>query len=114
MTLVERMDTFPEEFVDTDKWNDFLPAIGHHFKRFNYAERLLIENAWDRLKEDYYPRKARQAIVETLIREDRKEKIRPDSILTTAAITRDALDILNKELAGAYKYANILKGKHDA
>ena len=107
MTLLKRMDTFPEEFVDSNKWNDFLPITGHSFKHFNLAERMLIEKSWDRLKEDYYPRMARQEIIKTLIREDKTEKMRPSSLLTIEAITRDALEVLEKE----FKYADITKEK---
>ena len=106
MTLLERMDTFPEEFVDSDKWNDFLPS-GYYNKRFNYAERLLIQGTWDRLKEDYYPRKARQAIIKTLMR---GSEDKPSGLLSTAAITRDALDVLHKELAKT-RYEAIMKGE---
>ena len=109
MTLLERMDTFPEEFVDSDKWNDFLPS-GYYNKRFNYAEKLLIQGKWDRLKEDYYPRKARQEIIKTLMKEDKK----PSSLLTTAAVTQQALDLLNQQLADKYSYESIIRGNHNA
>ena len=112
MTLVERMDTFPEEFIDSDKWNDFLPS-GYYNKKFNYAEKLLIQGKWDRLKEDYYPRKARRAIIETLMKEDKKDVVRPSGLLSTAAITRDALDVLHQELA-KNRYEAVIRGNHNA
>jgi hypothetical protein len=109
MTLLERMDTFPEEFIDSDKWNDFLPS-GYYNKKFNYAEKLLIQGKWDRLKEDYYPRKARRAIIETLMKEDKK----PSSLLTTTAVAQQALDLLNQQLADKYSYESIIRGNHNA
>ena len=113
MTLIERMDTFPEEFIDSDKWNDFLPS-GYYNKRFNYAEKLLIQGKWDRLKEDYYPRKARQEIIKTLMKEDNKDVVRPSSLLTTTAVTQQALDLLNQQLADKYSYESIIRGNHNA
>lgn len=93
MTLIERMDTFPDEFVDSDKWNDFLPQ-GMHNRNFNYVERLLVQSAWDRLKDNYLPRRSREAIIKTLMYQDKK----PSSLLTTATITQQALDLLDKQL----------------
>jgi hypothetical protein len=113
MTMLERMDTFPEEFIDSDKWNDFLPS-GYYNKRFNYAEKLLIQGKWDRLKEDYYPRKARQEIIKTLMKEDNKDVVRPSSLLTTTAVTQQALDLLNQQLADKYSYESIIRGNHNA
>ena len=113
MTLIERMDTFPEEFIDSDKWNDFLPS-GYYNKRFNYAEKLLIQGKWDRLKEDYYPRKARQEIIKTLMKEDKKDVVRPSSLLTTTAVTQQALDLLNQQLADKYSYESMIRGNHNA
>jgi hypothetical protein len=107
MTLLERMDTFPDEFLMGNEWNDFLPITGQHFKHFNLAERILIQKSWDRLKDTYFPRKARAAIIKTLMRGSESKS---SSILTTAAITQNALDVLHQELART-RYADIIKGE---
>lgn len=109
MTLLERMDTFPDEFLMGNEWNDFLPITGQHFKHFNLAERILIQKSWDRLKDTYFPRKARAAIIKTLMRGSESKS---SSILTTAAITQSALDVLNRELAHTYKINK--QGNHNA
>jgi len=109
MTLVERMDTFPDEFLMGNEWNDFLPITGQHFKHFNLAERILIQKSWDRLKDTYFPRKARAAIIKTLMR-DNKDMVRPSGLLSTAAVTRNALDVLHQELAKT-RYEAIMKGE---
>ena len=114
MTLVERMDTFPDEFLMGNEWNDFLPITGQHFKHFNLAERILIQKSWDRLKDTYYPRKARQAIIKTLMKEDKKDVVRPSSLLTTTAVTQQALDLLNQQLADKYSYESMIRGNHNA
>jgi hypothetical protein len=94
MTLIERMDTFPDEFVDSDKWNDFLP-MGHYNKRFNFAERRVIDVRYEKLKKEYHPRRAREEIIKTLMREESKK---PNRLLTVAEITQQSLDILEKQL----------------
>lgn len=112
MTLIERMDTFPDEFVDSDKWNDFLPQ-GMHNRNFNYVERLLIQSAWDRLKDDYYPRRAREQIIKTLMREESRESKRPTTLLTPKSVTDQALQILNDQLKQTYAANNARLNKEE-
>jgi hypothetical protein len=95
MTLIQRMDIFPDEFVDSDRWNDFLPN-GMYNRRFNLVEKMAIQSAWDKLKNDYYPRRAREEIIKTLMREEGKS---PSSLLTIKEITQQSLDILEKQLS---------------
>jgi hypothetical protein len=113
MTMLERMDTFPDEFVDSNKWDDFLP-MGFYNKRFNFAEKRVIDKRYEKLKKEYHPRRARQAIIETLMEKDKKEVTRPSTLLTTKAVTQQALDLLNQQLADKYSYENIIKGNHNA
>jgi hypothetical protein len=94
MTMLERMDTFPDEFIDSNKWDDFLPS-GMYHRRFNFAERRVIEKRYEKLKKEYHPRRAREEIIKTLMREESKKS---SSLLTTATITQQALDLLDKQL----------------
>jgi glucose-6-phosphate isomerase len=94
MTMLERMDTFPDEFIDTSKWDDFLPS-GMYNRRFSLAERIVIDKRYEKLKKEYHPRRAREAIIKTLMREEGKS---PSSLLTIKEITQQSLDILEKQL----------------
>lgn len=109
MVMLERMDTFPDEFIDTSKWDDFLPS-GMYNRRFSLAERIVIDKRYEKLKKEYHPRRAREAIIKTLMPEELKETKRPNKILTTAAMTNEALRVLNEELTRT-RYANILEEK---
>jgi hypothetical protein len=93
MTMLERMDTFPDEFIDSSKWDDFLPS-GMYYRRFSLAERIVIDKRYEKLKKEYHPRRAREAIIKTLMPQMEK----PSSILTAAAVTQQALDLLDKQL----------------
>ena len=93
MTMLERMDTFPDEFIDSSKWDDFLPS-GMYYRRFSLAERIVIDKRYEKLKKEYHPRRAREAIIKTLMPQMEK----PSSIITAAAVTQQALDLLDKQL----------------
>lgn len=108
MTMLERMDTFPDEFIDSDKWNDFLPN-GLYNRRFSLVEKISIQTAWDKLKEDYYPRRAREQIIKTIMREELKESKRPTTLLTPKSVTDQALQILNDQLKQTYRDNEYLK-----
>ena len=99
MTLIQRMDIFPDEFVDSDRWNDFLPN-GMYNRRFSLVEKMAIQRAWDKLKDDYYPRRAREEIIKTLMREESKS---PSSLLTIKEITQQSLDLLEKQLKAQHR-----------
>jgi len=112
MTMLERMDTFPDEFIDSDKWNDFLPN-GMYNRRFSLVEKMSIQTAWDKLKDDYYPRRAREQIIKTLMREELKETKRPTTLLTPKSVTDQALQILNDQLKQTYAANNARLNKEE-
>lgn len=112
MTMLERMDTFPDEFIDSDKWNDFLPN-GLYNRRFSLVEKISIQTAWDKLKEDYYPRRAREQIIKTIMREELKESKRPTTLLTPKSVTDQALQILNDQLKQTYAANNARLNKEE-
>ena len=103
MTMLERMDTFPDEFIDSNKWDDFLPS-GMYHRRFNFAERVVIDKRYEKLKKEYHPRRAREQIIKTLMREESKPDrlLTPNRLLTSAAVTQQALDLLENQLKQTY------------
>lgn len=112
MIMLERMDTFPDEFIDTSKWDDFLPS-GMYNRRFSLAERIVIDKRYEKLKKEYHPRRAREAIIKTLMPEELKETKRPTTLLTPKSVTNQALQILNDQLKQTYAANNARLNKEE-
>ena len=72
--LLERMDTHPEEFINSSKWEDFLPVpsnarpvISPRFKHFTKLEQYLIRQKYDSLVTATLRQRAYDGILETLV-----------------------------------------------
>lgn len=72
--LLERMDTHPEEFINSSKWEDFLPVpsnarpvISPRFKHFTKLEQYLIRQKYNSLVTATLRQRAYDGILETLV-----------------------------------------------
>lgn len=72
--LLERMDTHPEEFINSSKWEDFLPVpsnarpvISPRFKHFTKLEQYLIRKKYESLVTATLRQRAYDGILETLV-----------------------------------------------
>lgn len=68
------MDTHPEEFINSSKWEDFLPVpsnarpvISPRFKHFTKLEQYLIRQKYDSLVTATLRQRAYDGILETLV-----------------------------------------------
>lgn len=78
--LLERMDTHPEEFINSSKWEDFLPVPTHarpvispRFKHFTKLEQYLIRQKYNRLVMATLRQRAYDGILETLVFKEDKQ-----------------------------------------
>lgn len=72
--LLERMDTHPEEFINSSKWEDFLPipsnarpVISPRFKHFTKLEQYLVRKKYESLVTATLRQRAYDGILETLV-----------------------------------------------
>lgn len=68
------MDTHPEEFINSSKWEDFLPVpsnarpvISPRFKHFTKLEQYLIRKKYESLVTATLRQRAYDGILETLV-----------------------------------------------
>ena len=64
--LLERMDSHPEEFIEGNKWEEFMPNCSS-FKHFTKVEQYLIRRKYWKIRDQICRQQAYGKILETLI-----------------------------------------------